>query len=206
MLHFERWKIIAIALVCLIGFFFAMPNLFSKQTVDGWPSWMPHRQLSLGLDLRGGAHLLLEMDTIELERDWLLNLRGDVRKQLRDAKIGFTGLGIVGDSVQVRIAKPEQADRAYTQLKKMIQPLGNPILGTSGEDIEVQQTGADTITVRPTAQGMQQRLTSASSSSVETIRRRVDSLGTTEPTIVRQGQERILVQVPGFEDTRKLKE
>lgn len=206
MLHFERWKIIAIALICLVGFFFAMPNLFSKQTVEGWPDWMPHRQLPLGLDLRGGAHLLLQMDTIELEKDWLLNLRGDVRKELRDAKIGFTGLGIVGDSVRVRIAKPEETDRAYDELKKMVQPLGNPILGTSGEDIEVQQTGPDTIIVRPTSQGMQQRLTSASSASVETIRRRVDSLGTTEPTIVRQGQDRILVQVPGFEDTRTLKD
>ncbi|MEE8530915.1 MAG: protein translocase subunit SecD, partial [Hyphomicrobium sp.] len=81
MLHFERWKIIAIALICLAGIIFAMPNLFSKQTVEGWPSWMPHGQLSLGLDLRGGAHLLLSMDTIELENDWLLTLRGDVRKQ-----------------------------------------------------------------------------------------------------------------------------
>jgi len=206
MLHFERWKIIAIALVCIAGIIIAVPNLFSKQTVDGWPSWMPHGQLSLGLDLRGGAHLLLSMDTIELEKDWLLNLRGDVRKELRDAKIGFTGIGIVGDAIQVRLAKPEEADRAYARLKKMIQPLGNPILGTSGENLEVQQVGSDIITVRPTSQGMQQRLTSASSASVETIRRRVDSLGTTEPTIVRQGQDRILVQVPGFDDTRTLKD
>ena len=206
MLHFERWKIIAIALICLSGIIIAMPNLFSKQTVEGWPSWMPKRQLSLGLDLRGGAHLLLTMDTVELDRDWLLTLRGDVRKQLRDAKIGFTGLGIVGDSVQVRIAKPEQADRAYTELRKIVQPLGNPILGASGEDIEVDKTGPDTIAVRPTSQGLQERLTSAASASVETIRRRVDSLGTTEPTIVRQGQDRILVQVPGFEDTRMLKD
>ena len=206
MLHFERWKIIAIALICLAGIIFAMPNLFSKQTVEGWPSWMPHSQLSLGLDLRGGAHLLLQMDTIELEKDWLLTLRGDVRKQLRDAKIGFTGLGIVGNSVQVRIAKPEQTERAYAELKKMIQPLGNVILGSSGVDIEVVQAGPDALTVRPTSQGMRQRLTSAASASVETVRRRVDSLGTTEPTIVRQGEDRILVQVPGFDDTRALKD
>ena len=107
MLHFERWKIIAIVLVCLAGIIFAMPNLFSKQTVEGWPSWMPHRQLSLGLDLRGGAHLLLAMDTKELDKDWLITLRDDARKQLREAKVGFTGLGIVGNAVQVHIAKPE---------------------------------------------------------------------------------------------------
>ena len=205
MLHFERWKIIAIAVVCLAGVVFAMPNLFSKQTVEGWPSWMPHRQLSLGLDLRGGAHLLLAMDTKELDNEWLVTLRDDARKQLRDAKIGFTGLGIVGTSVQVRVAKPEEVDKAYDALKKLIEPLSNTILGTSGNNIEVQRVGADTITLRPTDQGLQQRVTSAAAASVETVRRRVDSLGNIEPNIVRQGQDRILVQVPGFDDTATLK-
>ena len=125
MLHFERWKIIAIAVVCLAGIVFAMPNLFSKQTVEGWPSWMPHSQLSLGLDLRGGAHLLLAMDTKELDKDWLLTLRDDARKQLREAKIGFTGLGIVGNCRagahrQARghgqgLRRAEEADRAARQ-------------------------------------------------------------------------------------------
>lgn len=206
MLHFERWKIIAIAAVCLAGIVFAMPNLFSKQTVDGWPSWMPHRQLSLGLDLRGGAHLLLAMDTQELKKDWLLTLRDDARKQLRDAKIVVAGIGIVGDKVQVRIAKPEQVDEANTQLKKLIEPLGNAILGSSGNNISVEKSGSDVITLQPTTQGMDQRIRSAASASVETVRRRIDSLGTTEPNIVLQGQDRILVQVPGFDDTAKLKE
>jgi len=206
MLHFERWKIIAIVLVCLAGVVFAMPNLFSKQTVEGWPSWMPHRQLSLGLDLRGGAHLLLAMDTKELDKDWLVTLRGDTRKQLREAKVAFTGLGIVGNSVQVHIAKPEDMDKAYDALKKLIQPLGNAILGSSGYNIEVEKVGSDTIALRPTEQGLKQRVSNAAAASVETVRRRVDSLGTTEPNIVRQGQDRILVQVPGFDDTRKLKD
>jgi protein-export membrane protein SecD len=206
MLHFERWKIIAIVLVCLTGIIFAMPNLFSKQTVDGWPSWMPHRQLSLGLDLRGGAHLLLAMDTKELEKDWLIALRDDARKQLREARIGFTGLGIVGNAVQVRVGKPEDVDRAYDALKKLIEPLSNNILGTSGNNITVETVGADTIRLKPTEQGLQQRVANAASASVETVRRRIDDLGTTEPNIVRQGQDRILVQVPGYDDTAKLKE
>ena len=89
MLHFERWKIIAIVLTILAGVMFTLPNFFSKETVDGWPWWMPHRQLPLGLDLRGGAHLLLAMDTKELEKDWLSTLRDDARRQLREAKVGF---------------------------------------------------------------------------------------------------------------------
>jgi len=206
MLHFERWKIIAIVATCLAGIVFAMPNLFSKETVAGWPSWMPHGQLSLGLDLRGGAHLLLAMDTKELDRDWLVTLRDDARKQLREAKVAFTGLGVVGNAVQVRLAKPQDIDKAYDALKKLSEPLGNAILGSTGNNIDVEKTGPDLISLRPTEQGLQQRVASAASASVETVRRRIDSLGTTEPNIVRQGQDRILVQVPGFDDTRKLKD
>ncbi len=206
MLHFERWKIIAIAAICLAGIVFAMPNLFSKQTVEGWPAWMPKRQLSLGLDLRGGAHLLLSMDTVELRKDWLTTLRDDVRKKLREAKIRFTGLGIVGDAVQVRIVRPEDVDKAYDALKELVQPMGNAVLGTNADDMQIEKVGSDVLKVQPTEQGLQQRVTSAATASVETVRRRVDELGTTEPNIVRQGQDRILVQVPGFDDTRKLKE
>ncbi len=68
MLHFERWKIIAIVATCLAGLLFAMPNFFSKETVAAWPSFIPHRQMPLGLDLRGGAHLLLAMDTAEVQK------------------------------------------------------------------------------------------------------------------------------------------
>jgi preprotein translocase subunit SecD len=205
MLHFERWKIIAIVLTCLAGVLFTLPNFFSKETVDGWPTWMPHKQLPLGLDLRGGAHLLLAMDTKELEKDWMATLRDDARKQLREAKIGFTGLGVTGTAVQVRIAKPEDVDKAVTELKKLIQPIGNTILGSGSNDITVEKTGADVITIRPTEQGLDHRVTSAASAAIETVRRRVDSMGTAEATVVRQGKDRILVQFPGLQDTAQLK-
>ena len=84
MLHFARWKIIAITLSCLVGVLFALPNLFSKETVQSWPDWVPKRQLSLGLDLRGGAHLLLSMDVNDVRKDWLDTLRDDARRRLRD--------------------------------------------------------------------------------------------------------------------------
>ena len=120
MLHFERWKIIAVVLVCLAGVLFTLPNFFSKQTVDSWPGWLPHRQLPLGLDLQGGAHLLLAMDTKELEKDWLTTLRDDTRRQLREAKVGFTSLGVVGNSVQVKITKPEEMEKATAAVKKLV--------------------------------------------------------------------------------------
>jgi protein-export membrane protein SecD len=206
MLHFERWKIIAIVLTCLAGVIFTLPNFFSKETVDSWPGWLPHKQLPLGLDLRGGAHLLLAMDTKELEKDWLNTLRDDTRKTLREAKIGFTGLGIVGNSVQVKVTKPEDFDKATAALKKLIQPVSNSILGSGGNDLTVDTSGADTITLAPTQQGMQHRISSASSAAIETVNRRVNAMGTAESTVVRQGSDRILVQFPGLQDTKQLKD
>jgi protein-export membrane protein SecD len=206
MLHFERWKIIAIVLTCMAGVLFTLPNFFSKETVDSWPSWVPHKQLPLGLDLRGGAHLLLAMDTNELEKDWLNTLRDDTRKSLREAKIGFTGLGIVGNSVQVKVTKAEDLEKATTALKKLILPIGNSILGSGGNDIKVETSGADTIILAPTPQGMQHRVASASTAAIETVNRRVNAMGTAESTVVRQGSDRILVQFPGLQDTKQLKD
>jgi preprotein translocase subunit SecD len=206
MLHFSRAKIVSIVAVCLIGVILALPNLFSKETVASWPGFVPKWQMPLGLDLQGGAHLLLAMDPEELRKDWLQNLRDDARKQLREAKIGFSGLGIAGQSVQVRLAKPEDADAALAQLRKLAQPIGSSMLGASGSDITVAKTADGVITLTPTEPGMQQRVSNAASAAIETVNRRINNLGTAESTVVRQGSNRILVQFPGLQDTKHLKD
>lgn len=207
MLHFERWKIFSILGICLVGMLFAMPNFFSKETVETWPSFMPKRQMPLGLDLRGGAHLLLALDTNEVKKDWLTALREDSRKSLRDAKIGFSAVGSTGDAVQVRLVKPEETDAALKELKKLIQSIGNALIGTSGADIEVTKSEeAGVIILKPTAFGLKERIASAATASIETINRRVNALGTAESTVVRQGADRILIQYPGLTDTKQLKD
>lgn len=206
MLHFSRWKVVAILMTCIAGFIIALPNFFPKATVASWPSFVPKKQLNLGLDLRGGAHLLLEMDTNELRKDWLQTIREDVRKQLRDARIGFTGIGVSGSAVQVSLLNADDTDKAFTELKKLVQPIGNAILGTSGNNLEVAKgSQPGTIQVTPTEQAFTERMTAAASAALETVGRRVNSLGTVEPNIVRQGNSRILVQAPGFDDTASLK-
>ena len=206
MLHFERWKIVAIVLACLAGLIGSLPNFFDKETVAHWPSWMPVKQIGLGLDLRGGAHLLYSMDTADLKKRWLETLQGDARKQLRDAKIGFTGLGISSNGVLVKLGKPEETDAAYRDLKKLVQPIGSAILRSGGYDISVEK-GAEpgTIVIQPTEQGILDRISNAASAAIEVVRRRVDPTGTVESSIVRQGSDRILVQVPGVSDTATLK-
>jgi preprotein translocase subunit SecD len=207
MLHFERWKILAILATCLVGLLFALPNFFSKETVQSWPAFLPKRQMPLGLDLQGGAHLLLAMDQGDIRRDWLNTLREDARKSLREAKLGFSAIGVQGDAVQVRLVKPEEGDRALKELKRLSQPIGNAILGTSGNDVDVNPgTEPGLIVIKPTARGIQERVAGAASASIETINRRVNALGTSESTVVRQGTDRILVQYPGLSDTKQLKE
>jgi preprotein translocase subunit SecD len=116
-----------------------LPNFVSKETLARFPSFLPTRQMPLGLDLQGGAHLLLAIDQKELRTDWLNNLREDARKTLREAKIGFQAIGVSGDAVQVRLVKPEETDTALKALRKLVQPIGNMILGTSGNDSEVEK-------------------------------------------------------------------
>jgi preprotein translocase subunit SecD len=206
MLTFTRWKQIVIIAICLAGFIIVLPNFFSRDSVDRWPWWIPHKQLSLGLDLRGGAHLLLAMEVNDVRKDWLDTIRDDARRRLREAKIGISGVGISGNAVQVRIAKTEENDAALKALKQMVQPIGNPIFGTSGADVDVTQGEPGSFSITPTDAGLRQRTGNAIAAAIETVRRRVDILGTTEPTIVREGTSRILVQVPGLQDTGKLKE
>jgi preprotein translocase subunit SecD len=205
MLYVSRWKAIAVTLTCLVSLLFSLPNFFSKTTVQTWPAWLPKLQLPLGLDLSGGAHLLLAMDTSEVRKDWLETVRDDARRRLREAKIGFSGLGIAGNAVQVRLAKPEDGDAAFKALQSLAQQTGNAILGTTAIDLEVRKGEGGVITIVPTEAGMQHRVASAISASIETVRRRVDQLGTAEASVVRQGRDRVLVQFPGIQDTTQLK-
>src|SRR5665647_2269112 len=102
MLYFTRWKAAAIVLTALVICLFAVPNFFPEKTVASWPKWA-QRHLVLGLDLQGGSHILLEVDTNAVRKEKLETTRDDVRRVLRDARVGYTGLAVRGNSVEVRI-------------------------------------------------------------------------------------------------------
>jgi protein-export membrane protein SecD len=208
MLHFQKWKLILVAVVVTLGFLYALPNLFSKSALEGIPSWLPHQQVNLGLDLQGGAHLLYQIDEAEMIEDWLKTIRGDVRETLRRARIGYSDLAqdVGKRAVTVRIREAGDVGKAETELKKLAAPIGSDVFGGfSGNDIEVTR-GSDTqIVLTVTDPGLAHRMTSAIQASIETIRRRIDAFGTTEPSIQREGRSRVLVQVPGISDVERLK-
>jgi preprotein translocase subunit SecD len=205
MLHFARWKILVILGISLAAVFFTLPNLFTAAQLSGLPAWM-QRRMPLGLDLQGGSHLLLQMNIEELRKEWLETISGDVRRVLRDKRIGYTGLTGARDEVRVTIRQADQVDQAVTELKTIARPMSNVIFGTTTNDIDVTKGEGTVVTLRPTQAALNERVTAAIGSAIETVRRRIDFGGTTEPLIQRQGRDRILVQVPGFNDPAKLKE
>jgi len=204
MLYFSRWKIILILAVCVVGIVFAVPNFLTRSQLTSLPAIL-QGQMVLGLDLQGGAHLLLEVDTKSLIKDRVDVLRDDVRKAMRDEKIGVTGLGIQGNSVQVRVLDATQIDKAETKLKSLIQNLSGSLLSTPVNDITVDRGDNGIFKLALTDAGITYRTQRAVEQSIEVIRRRIDQLGTTEPSIARQGDNQILVQVPGLQDIEGLK-
>jgi preprotein translocase subunit SecD len=152
MLYFTRWRALAIILTVLAVCLCAVPNFFSEATVKTWPTWA-QRRLVLGLDLQGGSYLLLEVDANAVKKDKLDQLRDDVRRVLRDAKVAYTGLAIKGDSVEVRITKDIDLPTALAKLRELSQPLGG-LLGSNGQrSLEVSDAGGGLIrlTIPPAA-------------------------------------------------------
>src|SRR5258708_5122401 len=204
MLYFTRWKALAIILTALVVCLCAVPNFFPEAQVKTWPAWA-QRRLVLGLDLQGGSYLLLEVDSNYVKKEKLDQVRDDVRRALRDAKIGYTGLAARPDSVEVRV-KDSDLQNALTKLRDLSQPLGG-LLGSSGQrSLEVSDAGGGLIRLTVPQAAITERIRQAVEQSIQIVARRVNELGTVEPLIQRQGVDRILVQVPGLQDPTRLKE
>ncbi|WP_442578354.1 protein translocase subunit SecDF [Mesorhizobium sp. ASY16-5R] len=207
MLYFSRWKTISIWGAVLLGVIFAIPNLFSESFRDSLPRWVPDRPMTLGLDLQGGSHILLAVDRNDLVNERLQTVRDDIRTLLRDAKIGYTGLSGTGTSVQVRIREANEVEQAKTALASLLQPVTNSLFGTGAiSELTLEEPEQGLLRYTLTEEGINYRMSSAVTQSIEVIGRRVNELGTTEPTIQRQGADRVLVQVPGLQDPQRLKD
>src|ERR1700728_2232271 len=204
MLFFTRWKAVAILLTAFVVCLCAVPNFFPESKVKNWPAWA-QRHVVLGLDLQGGSHLLLEVDTAAVRKERLQSLADDVLRVLRQARIPFTGRSVVGNSVQVHITKDTDVDNAMAKLKELSTPLSG-ILGASGQfSLDISRNGG-AITLTPSDAALTERVRQAVDQSIQIIERRVNELGLVEPTIQREGIDRILVQVPGLQDPSRLKE
>jgi preprotein translocase subunit SecD len=205
MLYFTRWKAGAIVLTALFICLFAVPNFLPEKMVQSWPKWA-QRHVVLGLDLQGGSHILLEVDTKTVRKDMLETLRDDMRRVLRDARIGYTGLVVRGNSAEVRIREGASTEQAQAKLATLSQPLGGLLGGTGGRNIDVTAEAGGLIRLTLSEPAIIERVRQSVEQSIQIIERRVNELGTVEPLIQRQGTDRILVQVPGLQDPTRLKQ
>jgi preprotein translocase subunit SecD len=204
MLFFTRWKAAAILLTALVVCLFAVPNFFSDDVVRHWPTWA-QRHIVLGLDLQGGSHLLLEVDSAAVRKEQLQAINDDVLRVLRQARIPFTGRTIRGGGVEVRITRDSDLETALAKLRELSQPVTG-FAGTTGQRTITVSANGNTITLSPTEPAITERVRQAVDQSIQIIERRVNELGLVEPTIQREGADRILVQVPGLQDPSRLKE
>ncbi|TYO89945.1 protein translocase subunit SecD [Oceanicella actignis] len=221
MLYFPAWKKAVVILACLAGVLFSLPNLFydrverandarkaleAGRTDPGlaeqaalWPAWLPSGLVNLGLDLRGGAHLLVEVELADVYAERMDALWPEARKTLREIRDligGFRRVDQGGPELRIRLNDPAGMPHAIKALEALATPVGGGLLGAGGPDIEVEAQG-DEVVVRLTEAARRQIDESTMAQSLEIIRRRIDAAGTREPTIQRQGRDRILVQVPG---------
>ncbi|MBI1954091.1 MAG: protein translocase subunit SecD [Proteobacteria bacterium] len=200
MIQIPRWKIYTSIVVCLIGILLAMPNILPSQVFSYLPSWM-QKTINLGLELRGGSHLQLEVDFKTVNKEQMTTLLDEVRTVLRKEQIGYTGLLVVPvgegnqfkNAVQIALKELTQKEKAEKAIRK-IDP-----------ELDVQMGADGKMMVTYSDQAIDRKIRSVIGQSIEVVRRRVDESGTKEPIIQRQGQDRIILQLPGVDDPGEVK-
>ncbi|MBW8296721.1 protein translocase subunit SecD [Sphingopyxis sp.] len=206
MLDFPRWKTISISIILLLGVLFSIPSFLPEKTLNNLPSFM-QAKVNLGLDLAGGSHLLLEADIDDLRKTQLTTMEKTVRTAMNgergpDDDIAIGELATEGGKISFLIRDQAQLDDARDRLFSQTQ--GAAMTGQRDWDIDIIDTSR--IVMTPTAAGQTQAVADAMDSARDIIDKRVNDLGTREPTIIRQGNDRVVVQVPGLQDPSELKE
>lgn len=192
MIYISKWKAFGVILTCLLGLVFALPNALTPDQREMLPSWFPQKTINLGLDLQGGSHLLLRADLEAANKERLMGLIDSVRNALRSEKIMYVGLKIQGSSVNFTLKNPEDSQKI------------KPLIRNLDRDLDVTfQEASVTLSLSEKAQELRNR--QVVDQSIEIVRRRIDESGTKEPTIQRQGDDRIVVQLPGLSDPTHIK-
>lgn len=194
MVRIETWKIVLILALTVYGVLLALPNMYSPSVRDSLPGWLPSKTINLGLDLQGGSHLLLQVDMKKAMEDRFQSMADGARSELRSAKLSYSGLRALDNGITFKIDNVE-TDRslAYKTARNIDREA----------DVDIKNDG--TVTLTMTERGYKEIQASIVNHSIEIIRRRVDETGTKEPLIQRQGDDRIVLQLPGLENPDDVK-
>ncbi len=195
MMYFGRAKTLMILAVCVLGALLCLPNLMPAPS-----PWLPWRQVHLGLDLRGGSYLLMQVDMSAIERERLDDLADSARTVLLKGDIGYQNLGgqPANHRVFLHLRDPSQKDAALSALRSV--PPAVP-----GE-FTISDLPGDNLAMTLQPAALVQRGTDAVKQSIEIVRRRIDETGVVDPQITRQGDSRIVVELPGISDPERIKQ
>src|SRR3954466_4650209 len=203
MLEFPKWKVGLGSIVVAIGILLSIPGLIAGTPLAGsWPKWLPQYRINLGLDLAGGSHLLLEADARDALKQRLQAKEDEVATELRhDPRIDIGDISTAGGKLSFLVRDPTKVDAAVERMRN----LTKPVALTGNRDWDVSVMDSTRVVLTPTASGTAQALKDAMSVARDVVRRRIDPGGTKEITVITEGGNRILVQVPGVEDPEALK-
>jgi preprotein translocase subunit SecD len=211
MLRLAPWKVVSILALVFCAALLLVPSFLSPQVVETveshLPSFVPFRAIVLGLDLQGGAHILMEVDSASVIKTQVEQLRDDVRAKMREGKISISG-GIATQprGVVVRIADAAERARALGLLSSLNQNVGGALTGAAGHSLDISDSGDGAIQLQLTEAAVTEKVRHAVTQSIEVLNRRLNGSGTKETNVQQQGLDRILIEVPGLQDTTKIKD
>ena len=204
MLDFPRWKITTILTGIAIMIALSIPSFFPKSARDQWPSWVPKPAINLGLDLAGGSFLLLEANTDDVRKAKLEQMQEEVRSTMRrDPRIDIGDISVQGGKVSFMLRDATKVDAAR---EKLLAITGSGVGTTGQREWDVAVVDGSRFVLTPTEAGINQSVETAMNDAREVVEKRINGLGTLEPTVVREGSNRIVVQVPGLQNPSALKE
>ncbi len=204
MLHIPTWSRVLTFLILILGFLFALPNALPDSVLAKFPRFLPTGTVTLGLDLQGGSEVLLEVQMEPVVKERIEQLKGDIRIGLRKAHILYAFPSATANSVAVQIKDPARMDDARALLKGLNPMAGNGVLAVGSRAYDTAERGNGVIVMTMDDGYITQLRTEVVKEDIEVVRRRIDEIGTREPTIEQQGTDRILVQVPGLADPSRL--
>ncbi|MCO6392675.1 protein translocase subunit SecD [Aliihoeflea aestuarii] len=200
----SKWTKAFYALVILLGFAVALPDVLPHSVLDRFPSWLPHSQVNLGLDLQGGSQLTLEVDQRAMKADWVQQLAKEAGDTLAASGLKPEAITTTAEGVTARFADDAAAASGATDLAQMSEPLSGIGYRPGSATLTITQDGQG-VTVSPSDAGMRSRVDQAIVQSLEIVRRRIDEVGVAESSVQRVGADRILVQLPGLQDPTRLR-
>ncbi len=204
MLDFPKWKVWAVWLSIAVCLLLAIPSFVPQSARERWPSWIPQPSINLGLDLAGGSSILLEADVDDLARTRLAAKRDEIETEFRrqDPRIDIGDISTRDNRISFMVRNVAQVDAAR---ERLLQLTGSGV-GMSGQrEWTIEVRDGTRFIVSQTRAGLEQAVTQAMADAREVVDRRINALGTLEPTIILQGRNRILVEVPGVKDPEALK-